>query len=197
MTKFLFGAALAVLASAAPAAAVAQRGGSQPEVLVVDIVRISGECNACRAAAQGIQAQAAALDQRKQQLGQQLQTAGAPIQTAVDALAGKTPDPALQGRIRAFETQRNAAEQELQNRAAQIQSINANVNVQIETRLRTILEQIRAQRGASVVISKTAAWATVPAVDITNETLAALNQQLPSVSLTPLPQQTQPQPQGR
>ena len=197
MTKFVFGAAIAALALAAPGAAVAQRGG-QADILVVDIGRISTECNACRVAAQGIQTQATGLDQRKQQLGQQLQTAGAPIQTAVDALAGKQPDAALQGRIRAFEAQRNAAEQELQNRAAQLQSISANVNLQIETRLRTIVEQIRAQRNAAVVITKGGTLASNPAIDITNEALAALNQQLPSVSLTPLPQAPQTaQPQGR
>ena len=38
---------------------------------------------------------------------------------------------------------------------------------------------------------------SLAALDITNEVLAQLNQQLPSVSVTPLPQQQQQQPQGR
>jgi len=198
MTKTFFGAALVALALAASSGAAAQRGGSAPDVLVVDIGRISTECNACRAAATNLQSQQTALQQRQQQLQQQLQTTGAPIQTAVDALAGKQPDAALQARIRAFETQRNQAAQEIQSRGAQIESIGANVNVQIDTRLRAIMEQIRAQRNAAVVIAKGATWASNPAVDVTNEALAALNQQLPSVSLTPLPQPAQPaQPQGR
>ena len=198
MTKTLFGAALVALALAAPSGAVAQRGGSAPDVLVVDIGRISTECNACRAAATNLQSQQSALQQRQQQLQQQLQATGGPIQTAVDALAGKQPDAALQARIRAFETQRNQAAQEIQSRGQQIESIGANVNVQIDTRLRAIMEQIRAQRNAAVVIAKGATWASNPSVDVTNEALAALNQQLPSVSLTPLPQAAQPaQTQGR
>jgi outer membrane protein len=193
MTRFAFGAALAALALTAPAAAIAQRGGSAPDILVVDIARISTECNACRTAAASLQSQTTALQQRQQQLAQQLQTAQAPIEASINALAGKQPDAALQGRIRAFETQRNTAAQELQSRGQQIESIGANVNMQIDTRLRAILEQIRAQRNATVVLAKGATWASLPAADVTAEALAALNQQLPSVSLTPLPQSQQPQ----
>jgi Skp family chaperone for outer membrane proteins len=193
MTRFAFGAALAALALSAPAAAIAQRGGSAPDILVVDIARISTECNACRTAAASLQSQTTALQQRQQQLAQQLQTAQAPIEASINALAGKQPDAALQGRIRAFETQRNTAAQELQSRGQQIESIGANVNMQIDTRLRAILEQIRAQRNATVVLAKGATWASLPAADVTAEALAALNQQLPSVSLTPLPQSQQPQ----
>ena len=198
MTKLMFGAALAALAIAAPA--TAQRGGSGPDVLVVDITRISTECNACRAAAANLQSQTTALQQRQQQLAQQLQTAQGPIAASLNALAGKQPDAALQARIRAFETQRNTAAQEIQSRGQQIESIGANVNVQIDTRLRVILEAIRAQHNASLVIAKGAVWASVPAVDITNEALTQLNAQLPSVSLTPLPQQAPAnpaQPTGR
>jgi len=201
MTKLLTGAAFAALALAAPAAALAQRGGSAPEVLVVDITRISTECNACRTAAASLQSQSAALQQRQQQLAQQLQAAQAPIEASINALAGKQPDAALQARIRAFETQRNTAAQEIQSRGAQIESIGANVNVQIDSRLRVILEAIRAQHNASVIVAKGATWASLPAVDVTNEALTQLNAQLPSVSLTPLPQAAAPanpaQPQGR
>jgi Skp family chaperone for outer membrane proteins len=198
MTKLLYGAALAALALAAPGAAAAQRGGSAPEILVVDIGRISTECNACRTAAASLQSQTTALQQRQQQLAQQLQAAQGPIEASINALAGKQPDAALQTRIRAFETQRNTAAQEIQSRGQQIESIGANVNVQIDTRLRAIMEQIRAQHNATVIVAKGATWASNPAADVTNEALAALNQQLPSVSLTPLPQAAQPaQPQGR
>lgn len=198
MTKLMFGAALAALALAAPGAAVAQRGGSAPDVLVVDITRISTECNACRTAAANLQSQGAALQQRQQQLAQQLQAAQAPIEASLNALAGKQPDAALQARIRAFETQRNTAAQEIQSRTQQIESIGQNVNVQIDSRLRVILEAIRAQHNATVIVAKGATWASLPAADVTNEALTQLNAQLPSVSLTPLPQAAPPaQPQGR
>ena len=196
MNKLAFGA-LVALSVALPGAALAQRGDGS--ILVVDIGRVSSECTACRAAATQLQSQVTSFQQRQQQLAQQLQTAGQPLQTAVAGLNGKQPDAALQSRITAFETQRNTAAQEIQNRGSQIESTEAHVNQQIAQRLRTVLEQIRAQRNAAIVLPKGAVWASAPAIDVTNEALTALNQQLPSVSLTPLPQQAAPagQPQGR
>jgi hypothetical protein len=53
-------------------------------------------------------------------------------------------------------------------------------------------------RGANVALDVQATIARAQALDVTNEVLTALNQQLPSVSVTPLPQQPQQQqPQGR
>ena len=200
MNKFAFGAAIAALSLAVPGTALAQKNAASP-ILVVDIGRVSSECNACRAAATQLQTQAQGLQQRQQQLAQQLQTAGTPIQTAMNALAGKQPDAALQSRITAFENQRTSAAQELQGRGQQLESTEAHVNQQISERLRAVLEQIRAQRNATVIVPKGATWANNPAVDVTNDALSALNQQLPSVSVTPLPQAAQPaaqpQPQGR
>lgn len=198
MNKFVFGAAIAAFSLSVPGTASAQRNAAP--VLVVDIGRVSSECTACRAAQQQIQSQATQLQQRQQQLAQQLQTQGQPIETAVNALNGKQPDAALQQRIQTFENQRNAAAQELQGRGQQLESVGAHVNQQITERLRLILEQIRASRNASVVLAKGGTWASAPAIDVTNEALTALNQQLPSVSVTPLPQPAQPaqpQPQGR
>ena len=195
MTKYALGAALAALSIALPAAAPAQNAG---QILVVDVNRISTECTACRAAQATLRTQANSAQQRQQALAQQLQTAGQPLQTAMAALNGRQPDAALNARIQAFETQRNNAAQEIQRVATQLQSTEANVNVQITNRLRTVLEQIRARRNAAIVVARGATWAHAPATDITNEALAALNQQLPSVSVTPLPQQQQQQrPQGR
>ena len=56
------------------------------------------------------------------------------------------------------------------------------------------------QRGANLAVSKDATLFSATTVDVTDAVLASLNQQLPSVSVTPLPQQAQPQqtnPQGR
>ena len=56
-------------------------------------------------------------------------------------------------------------------------------------------------RGASIAIAKESTLANDTSIDVTTEVLTALNQQLPSVSVTPLPQQQQQQqqqqPQGR
>jgi len=67
------------------------------------------------------------------------------------------------------------------------------VQQQIGSRLITIVEQVRATRGASIVLSKNSTMANDNAIDVTADVLTALNQQLPAVSVTPLPQQQTPQ----
>jgi hypothetical protein len=55
-------------------------------------------------------------------------------------------------------------------------------------------------RGANVALDVNATLARTQALDVTTEVLTQLNQQLPSVSVTPLPAGQQPpqqQPQGR
>ena len=52
--------------------------------------------------------------------------------------------------------------------------------------------------GAALVVDKGATLASASNIDVTNDVLAALNQQLPSVSVTPLPQPpAAARPQGR
>jgi Skp family chaperone for outer membrane proteins len=196
MTKLLFGAALAALAIGAPAAAPAQRL-SPAIVAVVDIGRVSTECTACRAAAQQLQGQVQQLQQRAQALQQQLTTEGQPIQTAVNALNGRQPDAALQGRITAFQTRERNAQQEIGQSRQRLESTQLNVNRQISERLRPIMNAVLQQRGATVIIDKGSTLASAANIDVTNDVLAALNQQLPSVTVAPLPQQQQQQPTGR
>src|SRR5689334_4352122 len=102
---------LTVLATAAaimPAAAQAQRAPAAV-IVTVDTDKIARDCTACRAASTQIQSQTAALRTRAQTLQSQLQTEGKPIQDAINALGGKAPDAALQGRITAFQTKQQNA----------------------------------------------------------------------------------------
>ena len=114
------------------------------------------------------------------------------IETAIAALAGKQPDAALQQRIQRYQTSRQQGEAELAQKENQIQSTQANVQRQIGARVVQLSEAARARRQADIVIGKSATLASNGANDITAEVLAALNQQLPSVSVTPLPQQAAP-----
>jgi Skp family chaperone for outer membrane proteins len=197
MTKLFLGSALAALALAIPAAAPAQRLGPAI-VAVVDTDRISRECTACRAAATQLQSQGNTLRTRAQALQTQLQTQGAPIQQAVTALNGRQPDAALQGRITAYQTAQNNAQQELARGEQNLRSTQAHVQQQIGTRLQPIINTVMTSRGANIAVDRGATLAAAPALDITNDVLAQLNQQLPSVSVTPLPQQPQQQRnQGR
>ena len=195
MRKILLLAAIAAT-TAIPSAVQAQaRGG----VLVVDTAQIMNTCTACKAASAQLQQRGSTLRTRAQTLNQQLQTEGKPIQDAVDALKGKQPDAALTQRITAFETKQRNAQQEIGNSQRELESTAAHVQQQIGARIVQIVEQSRARRGASIAIAKDSTLANDSSVDVTSEVLAALNQQLPSVSVTPLPQaqQQQQQPQGR
>jgi outer membrane protein len=196
----IFAAALAVSAAALPAAAQAQRV-PPAVVVVVDTDRIYRECTACRTAQTQLQSQVTALQTRQQTLATQLRPERESLQQAVNALNGREPDAALRQRIEAFQQREQQASQELQQTQQRIQSIQANVLRQINERLDPAINQVMTARGANLAVSIDATLGHAQAVNVTNDVLARLNQALPSVSLTPLPQQQpqqqQQQPQGR
>jgi Skp family chaperone for outer membrane proteins len=198
MNKYAIGTAIAALSLAIPAAAPAQKLGNAV-VAVVDTSRISRECTACRAAATQITAQENTLRTRAQTLDQQLIAQRTPLQTAVTALNGKQPDAALQQRITAFQTQERNAQQELATGQRNLQSTELHVNQQIGRQLIPIVQTVATARGATIAVDKNTTLFSAPTLDITNEVLTQLNQRLPSVSVTPLPQPPaqQQQPQGR
>jgi Skp family chaperone for outer membrane proteins len=103
--------------------------------------------------------------------------------------------------VQALETRQNTASQELQRLETNIRSAQANVAQQINARLNPIYSQVMNARGANLLLPVQATLAHAGALNVTNDVLAALNQQLPSVSVTPLPQQQQQQqptrPPGR
>jgi Skp family chaperone for outer membrane proteins len=187
MRKMIVAVALAATAFTLPSAAVAA-----PAVLIVDLDKVLSECTACRAASASIQSQVQQGQTRAQALENQLKPEAASLEAAIKALAGKQPDAALRTRVTAFQTKQQAAQTELANKQRSIESIQANVQQQIASRVVLIAEQVRARRQADVVLGKNATLASNSASDVTGEVLAALNQQLPSVSVTPLPQQNRP-----
>lgn len=180
------------LAAAGATLIVTPAAAQRASVLVVDTDRILNECTACKSAGATIQGQITSGRTRAQQLQTQWQAEQKALETAVTALAGKQPDAALSQRIQRYQTSRQQGEAELAQKENQIQSIQANVQRQIAARVVQISEQSRARRQADIVIGKNATLASNSASDITAEVLAALNQQLPSVSVTPLPQQSAP-----
>jgi Skp family chaperone for outer membrane proteins len=197
MNKFVFGAAFAALAIAVPASAPAQRLGAAV-IAVIDTSRIFRECNACRTAQTQLQQQVDQARQRAQQLSQPLQTEGQSLENSLKALGGKAPDAALQGRIQAFQTRQNTANQELQNRQATIQRNQQYVAQQINTKLDPIIKSVMQSRGANIAVDMQATLATSPSIDVTNDVMAQLNQQLTTINVTApaAPANTQ-RPQGR
>lgn len=197
MTKILILSAVAA-ALAVPSAAQAQRAAPTLAV-VVDSNRVYRDCNACRTAQAQLQAQVTALQNRQQTLMNQLRPEAQAIQAALDALAGKQPDAALRARAQAFQQRQEAAQKELATTEANIQSIRANVSRQIDERFAPAVRTVMSQQGANLALDVGSTIAHAPALDITNAVIAAVNATLPSLSVTPLPQQQQPQqtPQGR
>jgi Skp family chaperone for outer membrane proteins len=196
MKKLLI-ASLTVAAVIAPAAAQAQRAPAAV-VVTVDTDRIARDCTACRAASTQMQSQQTALQTRAQTLETQLAAEAKPIQDAFTALNGKAADAALQQRATAFQTKQQNARRELQTAERNLQSTQLHVQQQIGQRLRTIISSLATSRGANLAVDTGSTLFAAPAIDITDAALAQLNQQLPSVSVTPLPQQKQPtSTQGR
>jgi Skp family chaperone for outer membrane proteins len=189
-------AALVASAATLPSAALAQRAPAAT-VVVVDTDRIFRECTACRTAQTTLQGRVTALQTRQQTLATQLRTEGQAIQAAIQALAGKEPDAALRARAQAFQTKQEQAQQELATGQRNLESIQANVIRQINARLNPVISQVMTARGANIAVDVSATLAHAPAVNVTADVLAGLNRALTTISVTPLPQQQQQQPQGR
>ena len=195
MQKTLLFAAASAALVAAPAVVHAQAATG---ILIVDTDTIMQSCTACAAARAQLVSQANALQAKRNSYASQFDTEAKSIDADAKALGGKAPSAALKARAQALQTKEDQAQQKLQNSAATIQSTQAHVQQQIGEKLVQVVEQIRAQRRAAVVLSKNGSLANDPSLDVTSEVLSALNQQLPSVSVTPMPQQqTTGQTQGR
>ena len=213
MNRFFLGAAVA-LALSIPAAAPAQQLPAGV-VGVVDSQRILEGCTVCLAANQQLEAQQAQLRQRAQQLGLSrtqentptpLENEATAIRTAIDALAqGQQPDAALQARAQTFQTNLTNAQREVATRENQIRRNQAFVLQQIQARVAPAVAQVAQQRGATVVVeASNIAWSS-PAIDLTANVVALVNQNTTPLNVNAPPpaqqpaqqQQQQQRPQGR
>ena len=201
MTNKLVLGLLAAAAVAAPAAA--QNRLPAAVVAVVDTGRIYSECTACRAAVTQLQSQETALQTCQQALAAPIQTEGQAIEAAINALPAaqrQSPPAALQQRVQLWQQSQQTANQELQGLQTRLQSTQQHVRQQIDARLGPIINQAMTARGANIAVDTEATLARSNGIDITADVLTALNAQVPSVSVTPLPQQAQPaqqRPTGR
>lgn len=194
---------LLISASLAASAILPSAGHAQAipgaVVAVVDLDKVTSECNACKTAAAALRSQATAFESRRQALAAPLQTEGKSIQAAVDALGGKDPDAALQARARAFQTKQQQAEQELSAQQQQIQRNNQYIQKQISDKLGPIYTQVMQKRGANLMVEVGATLATGASLDVSNDVVTALNSALPTIQTTApaAPARPQNQPQGR
>ena len=196
MTRLLLSAAAAAATLILPQAAIAQNVPGAI-IAVVDLDKVTADCNACKTARATLQGQVTALQAREKTLSAPLEAEGKSIQAAINALNGKDPDAALQARVKAFQTKREQGAEEISKQQAQIQRNSAFVSQQIQTKLNPIYQQVMQRRGANVLMEVGATLATSRAIDVTNDVLTALNAAMPSVQTTAPAQAQQPQPQGR
>ena len=194
MNKIVISALFAA-AAMAPGAANAQAIPGAV-IAIVDLEKVQSQCTACQSAAATLRSQITSLQNREKALAAPLETEQKSIQAAIDALQGKEPDAALQTRIKTFQTKQQQGAQELQRSQQQIQRNQAYISQQIQTKLGPIYQQVMQKRGANVMVEMGATLASGTSLDVTNDILAALNAQLPSVQTT-APAQAQQQPQGR
>lgn len=215
MTRLLTAtAALAIAASSSPVFAQARAVPTQ--AIVVDNARIFDTCTACVAAQAQLKTQADSIQTRGQQLaaplqaeGQAIQAEDRAIQAAVTALQGKAPDAALQARASAlqsraqtFQQRQQDAQKEISDRQEAWNRNRAFVGQQIKAKLDPIVVATMKARGANLALDANPGFvlAYEGALDATNDVLAQLNAQLPSVSTVapaPAPAPAAPKPPGR
>lgn len=208
MNRLTFGALAAATAILLPVAAQAQQIPAAA-VGVVDTDEIIRTCTQCAAANTALQAQATQLQQRAEALGTPLRNEEQALTQAVNALPqGGQPDAALSQRIQTFQTNQQNAAREIEGRQQQLQRNVAFVRQQIAQRVQPAIQQVAQQRGASIVIDRSATLvAPAPTIDLTAAVLAIVNQNntpfnlnAPPPAQQPAqqpPAQQQPRPQGR
>jgi outer membrane protein len=189
-TMLLIAASAAALL--APAAANAQAVPAAV-VAVVDLQRVTADCNACKTASAALRGKATALQNREKALATPLQTEGKSIQAAIDALKGAEPDAALQARIKAFQAKQQQGAQELQRSQEQLQRDQQYIQKQVTDKLEPIYSQVMQKRGANILMEVGSTLATTTTVDVTADVLASLNAALPSIATTAPAAPAQPQ----
>jgi outer membrane protein len=191
---------LVLAASAAsfmvPAAAGAQAVPSAV-IAVVDLDKVTSDCNACKTATAALRGKATALQNQAKSLSTPLETEGKAIQASIDALKGAEPDAALKARVTAFETKRQSAAATYQRGQEQLQRDQQYIQKQIGDKLGPIYQQVMQKRGANVLMEVGSTLATTTSVDVTADVTAALNVALPAISTTAPAAPAQQQPQGR
>ena len=151
MKKLLISASLAA-SLVLPSAAAQAQAIPGAVIAVVDLEKVTSDCNACKTASAALRSQATALQSRQQALATPLQTEQKSIQTAIDALNGKEPDAALKARVQAFQTKEQQAAQELQTQQAQVQRNQQYIQKQISDKLGPIYTQVMQRRDRKSVV---------------------------------------------
>jgi Skp family chaperone for outer membrane proteins len=188
-----------LLASAVFAAAIVTPSVASAQALpgaiiaVVDLEKVTNDCNACKTAAAALRTQVDALQKRQAALGTPLTAEQKSIQAAIDALNGKEPDEALKTRIRAFQTKQQQGSQELSAQEQQVQRNQQYIQKQIADKLGPIYQSVMQKHGANILMEVGSTLASSTSVDVSSEVIAGLNVALPTIQTAAPAEPAQPQ----
>jgi Skp family chaperone for outer membrane proteins len=198
MKRLLISASILIAAGLSSAAQAQAIPGAI--IAVVDLEKVTSNCNACKTAKAALQGQLTSYQNRQKALAGPLETEQKAIQAAAEALNGKEPDAALKARVQTWETKRQQAAQELARSEQQIQRNSQYVQKQISDKLGPIYTQVMQRRGANIMVEIGQTLASGATLDVSNDVLAALNTAMPTIQTTAPAAPAQPQrqqPQGR
>ena len=91
---------------------------------------------------------------------------------------------AFQAKVKDLQTKQNNARTELGNRENELQRSQAAVRQQIFNAVGPIIQAVMRERGASIVLTRDAALAVAPTLDVTAEVIRRLDAALPRVNAT-------------
>lgn len=185
--KIMFKAAFAALAlgtAALPTVALAQAAApaAQSAIIVVDMDRVGADSAAGKSGQAQLKTKLDSLQARGKSLADQLRTEE---ETLLKARQASTMAPeAFQAKVKDLQTKQNNARTELGNRENELQRSQAYVRQQIFNAVGPVINAIMRERGASIVLTRDAALAVSPALDVTAEVIRRLDAALPRVNAT-------------
>ncbi len=172
--------AVRVAAPAAPAAPAAQAGPPAPRIIVIDRNVILRASAAGKAMMNQTQALSQAADTEFKTQAENLQKEAAALQQQLAILAAD----ARAAKQREFTTKQEAFQKRVTDRQAAIQNGFARAGQQLDTALGPILQTIMRERGANMVIDRTAIMMSSIDVDVTATAIERLDKALPTVRVT-------------
>lgn len=195
MTNLMLRAAVAATALVAVPQVASAQALPDAKIGVVDVEKVIATCNACVAANTQLQAQVQAVQARQTELTTPLQPEGQAIQTAIQGLAGKQPDAALQQRAQAFQQKVDVANREIQQRSALVDRNRNFVLQQIAQALEPAYTNVLNARRATLIVPMNSTLANASNVDLTAAVVAELNRTLTTINVNAPAPQAPAQPQ--
>ena len=191
--------AAAVFASALTVAgsgtALAQQPAAQtapaPKILVIDRAAILGASKVGQDIARQVKGYTDAAQKEFKGESDGLRRDGQALQQQLAILSADVKAK----KIQAFEARQTAFQKKVQDRQSKIQGGVLQARQQVEKALGPILQGIMAERGANLLLDRTAIVLGTVDIDVTGTAVDRLNKKLPAVkvNLTPLPAGVQAQ----